>query len=90
MTTAAWLALSIVSPLAFLVGFVAGTRSRGVTKDVLALWLAAGVATVWALVLLTSIVTHDYQPATIATPVMLTATGYLFGYRLPGVKGGAS
>jgi hypothetical protein len=42
---------------------------------------AVGIILVWSLVTVVSLVTKDYQPLVIVTPVMLIATGFVFGVK---------
>ena len=52
-------------------------------RDNLTTILALIVATVWAIVAISSLVIQEYSALTAVTPVMLVVAGFLFG-----VKGG--
>ena len=50
-------------------------------RERLATFIAILVASVWAMIALASLLTREYAPLSIATPVMLLTTGYAFGLK---------
>lgn len=49
-------------------------------------FIAALVAIIWAVTAVASVVTQQYQPLEVVTPVMMLVTGFLFGFQITRTK----
>ena len=52
------------------------------SRDTLTTSLALLISVVWAIIALASIFTREYAALTVVTPVMLVASGFLFGIKV--------
>lgn len=57
------------------------TNERVERQARLAGYVAYVVVAVWATLALASVVTQDYEPLTLVTPVTMIVVGFLFGFR---------
>ena len=51
-------------------------------RDLLTTVIALAVCAVWSVAAVTSLVTQEYTPLTVITPVMLIVAGFLFGLKI--------
>jgi len=52
------------------------------SRDLLTTVIALAVCAVWSIVAVTSLITQEYTPLTVVTPVMLIVSGFLFGLKI--------